>query len=171
MSQSTTSWKSHNSTWRWIAGKEGLSPEGGKARRVGGHPALARQKAIGQHDQGKMAMQTIPASALIMVQAALPFGILIKLLNGPAAMRQLNQSLQGRICRQGAEGPFDLAALARHRAFAKQPPFRAGGNPVMAGREPRAPCRPVDPHGHELFAQDDVVILAPGDRLPALLRQ
>ena len=171
MSHNTTSWKSHTSTWRWTDGNDGRSPEGGKARQVGGHPALAREKAIGQHDQGKMAMQTIPASALVMVQAALPFGILIKLLNRPAAMRQFNQSLQGRVRREVAEVPFDLAALAWHRAFAEQPPFRAGGDPVMARRELRTPCRPVGPHGHELFAQDYVVMLAPGDRLPALLRQ
>ena len=33
----------------------------------------------------------------------------------------------------------------------------------MAGGELRAPRCPVDPHGHELFAQDHVVMLAPGD--------
>ena len=33
MSHNTTSWKSHSRTWRWIAGNEGRSPEGGKARR------------------------------------------------------------------------------------------------------------------------------------------
>ena len=39
----------------------------------------------------------------------------------------------------------------------------------MAGGELRAPRGPVHPHGHELFAEDDVVVLAPGDRLPAVL--
>src|SRR5919108_590554 len=127
MSHNTTSWKSHTSTWRWTAGNDGRSPEGGKARQGGGHPALAREKAIGQHDQGKMAMQTIPASALVMVQAALPFGIFIKLRNGPAAMRQFNQSLQGRIWRQGRQ--HSLGLIERSGAgFARlaPPPWTRG---------------------------------------------
>src|SRR6516162_9124235 len=77
MSHNTTSWKSHRSTWRWIAGNDGRSPEGGKARQGGGRPTLARQKTVGQHDQREMAMQAIPALALVMVQATLALGILV----------------------------------------------------------------------------------------------
>src|SRR4030095_16298824 len=88
MSHNTTSWKSHSSTWRWTAGKDGRSPEGGKAGRVAGHPALARQKTVGQHDQCEVPMQTIPAPPLVVVQPALAFGILVELLNGPAAVGQ-----------------------------------------------------------------------------------
>jgi hypothetical protein len=42
---------------------------------------------------------------------------------------------------------------------------------VMRGRELGTPSRPVHPHRRELFAQDAVLMLAPGDRLPAILRQ
>src|SRR5262245_25592157 len=86
MSHNTTSWKSHTSTWRWTAGNDGRSPEGGKAHRVGRHPALARQKTIGQHDQREMSMQPIPAPALVVVQATLAFGVLIKLFDRPATV-------------------------------------------------------------------------------------
>jgi hypothetical protein len=42
---------------------------------------------------------------------------------------------------------------------------------MMAGGELRATRRPVCPHGHELFAEGHVVVLAPGDGLPAVLRR
>src|SRR5262245_61048737 len=169
MSHNTTSWKSHMSTWRWTAGNDGRSPEGGKARQGGGRPALARQKAIGEHDQGEMPMQAVPASALVVVQAALALGILVELLNRPTAMRQLHQPLQRRVRRQVTEIPLPLAALAGHRAFAEQPTLRPSPDTMMAGRALRAPCRPVGPYGDELFAQGHSVTLAPGDGLPAVL--
>src|SRR5215217_7144642 len=100
MSHNTTSWKSHSSTRRWTAGNDGRSPEGGKAHQVGGYPALTREKAIGQHDQGEVPMQAIPAPALVMVQTAFAFGILIELRDGPAAVGQLDQPLQRRVRRQ-----------------------------------------------------------------------
>jgi hypothetical protein len=133
MSHTTTSWKSHTSTWRWIAGNDGRSPEGGKARQGGGRPTLARQKTVGQHDQREMAMQAIPAPALVMVQATLALGILVELLNRPAAMRQLDQALQRRVRREGTVLPLHLAANARHRAFAEQPALRPSIDTMMAG--------------------------------------
>ena len=163
MSHNTTSWKSHRSTWRWIAGNDGRSPEGGKARRVGRHPALARQKAIGEHDQRQVSMPPIPAPPLVMVQAAFALGILVELLHRPAAMRQLDQSLQRRVRREVTVIPLHLAANARHRAFAEQPALRPSTDTMRAGRELRATRGPVCPHGYELFAQGHVVPLAPGD--------
>src|SRR4051812_14882445 len=109
MSHNTTSWKSHTSTWRWTAGKDGRSPEGEKARRIGGSPALARQKTVGQHDQREVPMQAIPAPALVVVQTAFAFGILIELLDGPAAVGQLDQPTQRRVRGQGTVIPLDLA--------------------------------------------------------------
>ena len=112
MSQNTTSWKSHRSTWRWIAGNDGRSPEGGKARQGGGRPTLARQNTVGQHDQREMAMQAIPALALVMVQATLALGVLVELFDGPAAMRQLYQALQRRVHREITVIPLHFAAFA-----------------------------------------------------------
>jgi hypothetical protein len=54
MSHTTTSWKSHTRAWRWTAGKDGRTPEGGKARRVGGRPPLAGEKAIRKHGKGEV---------------------------------------------------------------------------------------------------------------------
>src|SRR5262249_46466809 len=65
--------------------------------RVGGHPALARQKTVGQHDQCEVPMQPIPAPALIVVQPTLALRVFIELLNGPAAVGQLDQPPQRRI--------------------------------------------------------------------------
>src|SRR5262249_13632626 len=171
MSHNTTSWKSHSSTWRWTAGNDGRSPEGGKARQIGGRPALARQKAIRAHDQREMAMQAIPAPALVVVKPAFAFGILIDLLDGPAAVGQLDQPVQRRVRREVTVIPLDLAAFARQRTLAEQPPFRPSGDPMMAGGELRATRGPMRPHGHELFAEDHVVGVGPGAGLPALLRE
>src|SRR5919197_6112996 len=125
MSQSTTSWNSHSNTWRWTAGNEGRSPEGGKAHRGGGHPALTRQKTVGQHDQGKMPMQAIPAPALVMVQATFALGVLIELLDGPAAVGQFDQPLQWRGRRQVAAIPCEVTALARHAEPDEQQALRS----------------------------------------------
>ena len=140
MSHNTTSWNSHSNTWRWTAGKDRRSPEGGKARQVGGRPALACQKAIGQHDQREMAMQAIPAAALVMVQATLAFGIFVELLNRPAAMRHLHQALQRRVRWEVTVIPLHLTALARQGTLAEQPTLWPGGDPMMAGGQL---CPPV----------------------------
>src|SRR5215813_13343094 len=171
MSHNTTSWKSHMSTWRWTAGNDGRSPEGGKARRVGGRPALARQKTVGQHDQRKVPMQAIPASALIVVQPTLALRVFIELLDGPAAVGQLDQPTQRGVRRQITEVPLEVAAFARHRALAEQPALRPCADTVMAGGELCATGGPVHSHGHELFTEDHVGMLTPGDGLPALSRQ
>src|SRR5215813_14137901 len=170
MSHNTTSWKSHSSTWRWIAGKDGRSPEGGKARRVGGHPALARQKTIGQHDQRKMPMQAIPAAALIVVQATLALRVFIELLDRPAAMGQLDEARQRGVRRQVTDIPLHLAAGTRHWALTKEPALWPSIDAMMAGGELRATRGPVQPHSHKLFAEDDVVMFAPSNGLPAVLR-
>src|SRR6516162_8299049 len=151
MSQSTTSWNSHSSTWRWTAGNDRRSPEGGKARRVGGHPALARQKTVGQHDQREVPMQAIPASALIVVQPTLALRVFIELLDGPAAVGQLDQPTQGDVRRQLTVIPLEVAACARHGALAEQPALRPCADAVMAGGELRATGGPVHPHRHKLF--------------------
>ena len=43
-------------------------------------------------------MQAIPAPALIVVQATLALGVFIELLDGPAAVGQLDEALQRGIC-------------------------------------------------------------------------
>ena len=168
MSHNTTSWNSHSNTWRWTAGKDRRSPEGGKARQVGGRPALACQKAIGQHDQREMAMQAIPAAALVMVQATLAFGIFVELLNRPAAMRHLHQALQRRVRWEVTVIPLHLTALARQGTLAEQPTLWPGGDPMMAGGQLCTPCGPMHPYGRKLFPEDGIRSSAPGDRLPAL---
>jgi hypothetical protein len=171
MSHHTTSWKSPTSTWRWTAGKAGRSPAGGKARRIGGRPALARQKTVGQHDQRAVPMQTIPAPALLVVPATRALGVFIERLDGPAAMGQLDQPLQRRVRGQVTVIPLDLAAFARQRTLAEPLALRARADAGRAGGALGAPRRPMHPHGHQLFAQDHVVVLAPGDGLPAVRRQ
>ncbi len=116
-------------------------------------------------------MPAIPAAALVMVQATCALGVLVELLERPAAVRQLDQPVQGRVRWQVPAITLDVAAFPRYRALAEQPAFRSGVDAVMAGREVGAARGPVHPPGHALCAQGHVVVLAPGDRLPVLLRQ
>src|SRR5437764_1917877 len=143
MSHNTTSWKSHSSTWRWTAGNDGRSPEGGKARRVGGRPALARQNTVGQHHQREVPMQAIPASALIVVQPTRALRIFIALLDGPAAVSPRDQPPQRGVRRQITEVPLEVAAFARHGALAEQPALWPCDDAVMASGEWRATRGPV----------------------------
>src|SRR5688500_5658361 len=108
MSHSTTSWKSHTSTWRWTAGKDGRSPEGGKARRGGGCPALARQKAVGQHGQREVPMQPVPPPAVAGAHAALAVCVCVAGRGGPAAVGQFPQPLPWSVRRQVADVPLQV---------------------------------------------------------------
>ena len=171
MSHNTTSWKSHRSTWRWTAGNDGRTPEGEKARRGGGGPPLAGQKAIREHDECEMSMQAVPAPALVVIQSTLALGVLVELLDGPAAVRQLDQPVQRRVRRQVAQVPLEIPAFAWHGALAEQPALWSRADAGVAGGELGSAGGPVHPHGHELFAEDHIVVLAPGDGLPAVLRQ
>ena len=168
MRHHTTSWKSHTSTGRWTAGNDGRSPAGGKARRVGGRPALARQKALREHAQRAMSRPAIPAPALVMVQAPRALGILVAWLKRPAAMRQLAPSWQRRVRREVPVLPLHRAACARPRTFAEPPALRPRTDTRLAGRARRATRGPVCPHGDALCAQDPGVTLAPGERVPAV---
>src|SRR5207237_5714704 len=119
------------------------SPEGEKAYRVGRRPALTRQKTVGQHHQREMPMQPSPTPALVVIQTTLALGILVELLDGPAAVRQFDQPWQWGIRGQGTEIPFDLTACAWHRPLAQQPALGSRAAAVMACVELRAARRPV----------------------------
>jgi hypothetical protein len=116
-------------------------------------------------------MQPIPAPALVMVQAACALGVLIELLDGPAAMGQFHQPLPRRVRWQVTEVPLDFTTVARHGTLAKQPPLRSRADAVITGGKLCAPRGPMHPYSCALFAEDHVVMLAPGDGLPAVLRQ
>ena len=101
------------------------APGGGKPADMAGTPALARQKAIGQHDQGEMPMQPSqrkPGSG----PGPGVLGVLIALRNRPAAVRQLHQSAQRRVRRRVTDVPFHHATFTRHGSArrAASPPAR-----------------------------------------------
>ena len=52
-------------------------------------------------------MQPIPTPALVVVQATFALGVFIELLDGPAAVGQLDQPTQRRVCWQGTEVPLE----------------------------------------------------------------
>ena len=116
-------------------------------------------------------MPPIPAPALVVVQPTRTRGVLVELLDRPAAVRQLDEPLQRRVCGQIAVIPLHVAMFAWPRPLPEQPAFRPSRDAVMARGELRAACGPVHPDGHKLFPQGHVIVLAPGDGLPAFRRQ
>ena len=55
---------------------------GAAVRVVGGWMPLEHQEAVGQHDQGQMAMEALPPPALVVIQPTLPLARLKTLLDG-----------------------------------------------------------------------------------------
>src|SRR5438034_267616 len=126
MSQRTRSWNSQSSTCRWTCGRELRVTEGGKvlSHRQRKLQALQRQETRGEHDQGQVPMQPIPASSLEVVQATLLFGLFGKLLDHPACMSQSDELCERGLRRQRAEpvlGLRDFLLICDFRHCARSP--------------------------------------------------
>src|SRR5258708_6487165 len=109
-------------------------------------------------------MKSIPASSLVVIEAALLFGVFIKLLDDPARMGQEDKALQRGVFGQDAEPVVDLLFLLllrlswsglrvighgfRHRAFGQQPALRSRVNATVAGAMQGGTSSPMDPDGH-----------------------
>jgi len=73
---------------------------------------VEHEEGVGQHHQGQVPMQALPATPLKVIEATFAFALLIELLDWPAQMCQFHQARQGRLRRQATEKPFGLAFLA-----------------------------------------------------------
>jgi hypothetical protein len=148
MSSSIASTSKASHTCRWICASEQRrrSGRGGKRRtcppystrlRLPLLPFLPDQKTVAQHDQGRMAMEPMPQSSLILIPSQQLFGILMKALDLMPPMRILDQHFQP--CRGWEVTPViaPIAALPRQRSFADQP---TDAPVALAGLTPR-------PHG------------------------
>jgi hypothetical protein len=115
-------------------------------------------------------MPALPAPALVLGQAPLALGVCVALLHRPAAVGQLDPPMPPRVRRQGPAIPFDLPAVARDGTLAEPPALWPGRHPRMA-RGARRPARgPGPPSGQQLLPPAAARVLAPGARLPVLLR-
>ena len=145
---------------RWSAGGLGRLLRGKSLGRSG--QTLLGQEAVGQHDQTHVAMETVPETALVVVQAALALGIFVELLDAPAAVGQLHQAPQRRLDGQVGEVPLGLPLLAGSgRSASSQPsgpvrtlrPCPPSSLPVPSGRARRrtacadGPCALPPDHG------------------------
>src|SRR5574341_1744020 len=112
--QRTRASKRHRSTRRGMAGtlrrkggRGGAAAQGGQPRRAGGGwcgrwrrrgrtcgaplcdgATLTDQERGGEPDEGAVAVEAIPAPALVVVEATFAGGVFVGLFNGPATMRQ-----------------------------------------------------------------------------------
>lgn len=84
------------------------------------HP-FRHQEAVGHHDQGKMTMQAIPASSLIVIQTTLLLRLFVELLNRPSSTNQWNQLLKPHISRQIAKVVLAISLFPRQRFFPDEP--------------------------------------------------
>src|SRR5271165_4887706 len=100
----TASWRSQSQICRWISGSvlRRRSARGGKSpprsARAGSLlpllPFLPHQEAVGQHHRHRMPVEASPPSALVLVPAQEPLGLLVVLLHPVPPMRVLHHRLQ-----------------------------------------------------------------------------
>ena len=85
---------SRTKTRRWTAGREWPVPEGGKDRLAVLAMPVDHQEAVRQHNQRQVALESVPSTALIMVEAALAFGVFVELLDGPTHVGQMDKPIE-----------------------------------------------------------------------------
>src|SRR5271165_1989418 len=98
------SWRSQSQICRWISGSvlRRRSARGGKSpprsARAGSLlpllPFLPHQEAVGQHHRHRVPVEASPPSALVLVPAQEPLGLLVVLLHPVPPMRVLHHRLQ-----------------------------------------------------------------------------
>lgn len=165
-----TSTRNRSTTQRWIEASERrrLSRRGGKnasgmtrqSPLLSLPPFQPDQKAVGEHDQNRVAVKAAPAPALILVPAQEVFGLFMVLLDPMSSMRILDHPGQGGRAGQVAPEVLDLTLLTSARALPDQPPHMAGAIPIDS---PAA-------YGDELGSQPPRTAFRPADRLPVLQR-
>jgi hypothetical protein len=119
--------------------------------------------AVGQHDQGDMAMETRPQPSFVVIEPQFPLGVLIEALYDPTAVGQLHQTLQVQVIEAPSEVVLGFTLVAQQGTFAHKPPL---GNGVAASI-----ATPIDPHAAGLFDQCSRGALPPGDGMPGVLGQ
>src|SRR5260370_17568701 len=127
-------------------------------------------------------MESIEASSLIVIEAALLLGVFVNLLDHPTRMGQQDEAVQGGVFGQDAEPVFDLLFFRRLRrvlgglrgsfdgfgygTFGQQPAFGSGVNTAVAGTVQRGAGSPVDTQSHGLDLHRAFGSLAPTDGVP-----
>src|SRR6185503_17504071 len=132
MNQRTRSWRSQTRTQRWTSGRVRPVGEGGKAAVVRGG-TLEDQEAIGEHGEGEMTMEAVPASPLIVVQPALALGVFVELLDRPAGMGQFDQPFERGLGRQVAGVAILIAVAAGDASAIEEPVCAPGAQPAALG--------------------------------------
>src|SRR6266498_614064 len=105
--------------------------EGGKAGRclTGG---VEEGVAPDEGDQGQMAVQARPGSALVVAEPELLFAILMEAFDGPALVSQSELVVERAIVERPGEVPLRFAVLTRKGTLADEPAEGAGGVAVGA---------------------------------------
>ena len=81
---------------------------------------LEDQEGVREPGEGQVAVQAVPAAALVVVQAALPLGVLVALLDHPAGVGQGDQPRQGRLERPPGQ-PQEVLLVSVGSDTAKDP--------------------------------------------------
>src|SRR5271165_7434259 len=169
----TASWRSQSQICRWISGSvlRRRSARGGKSpprsARAGSLlpllPFLPHQEAVGQHHRHRMPVEASPPSALVLVPAQEPLGLLVVLLHPVPPMRVLHHRLQRHprpevapviltlaIGRLLPDQPAESATARRH------PPAADGDEPAAQPTLASFPPRHRTPRSQGLGADQGV---------------
>ena len=158
-------------TRRWISSKESRlrSHRGGKT--IAGTTRRSRrllalvlflpsQEAVGQHDDGCLAMKAGPQPALVIIPSQKRFAALVKFLNMPTSMGIFHHLHQGHRLGKVGKVAFPIARLSSGRSLPDEP----------AQLLPLPLQGAIDPKGDKLLAQPALTPFPPGHRLPGRTR-
>jgi hypothetical protein len=76
-------------------------------------------------------MEAVPAATLVVGQTALPFGVLVELLDHPPRVRELDQPFERRCVGQRGIEPLRIALVAGSRPLGQKPRLRAGADATV----------------------------------------
>src|SRR6266849_635635 len=116
---------------RWISGSDvrrrsrrgGKSPTGAAAADLAltFAPLQPNQKAVAEHDQGRVTVKAWPQPALVLIPTQAHFGFFMKLLDPGAPVSVLGHHRQRRVGGKVAPEVFRIRRLAPPRPLANRP--------------------------------------------------
>ena len=116
-----------------------------------------------EHDQGDVAVESGPQASLVVIEAELPFGILVEAFDHPTHVRDVDQIREGELVEADAEVDLFLTSMPLQGPFGEQP--------AVDGEERAARTSPEHTRPRDALDQRPLLTMPPGDRLPRLARQ
>src|SRR5688500_2279412 len=117
-----------------------------------------------------MAVQSIPATTLVVVEAAFPLRVFVELFDGPAGVREMYEAIARDVRAEVAQVVGRVAGLTRQRSLHQEPSRGPGADAARRGRG-RWTGGAVHAARRDLLAQGPRCAVAPRDRRVVVIGQ